>query len=249
MEPHWQLLLPGIPITCSRGSLGWCSVSLVRTQGRTVLIDTGSYGDRALLLARLQEAGVRPEAVDDVFLTHFHFDHVLNFDLFENADFHLSEEEIRYVTDGGYRAVGDPYVPAVAYRALAPQIKPFSGAVEILPGLRTLPLPGHTPGMTGLLLQKDGVLFAGDGVKNAREFLRQQPPPAFASPADALSSYRQAAESARIIVPGHDNPFRVPVGNQVDYLARFNIELIFSGNPGAEPQTISLPGKLGRGES
>jgi N-acyl homoserine lactone hydrolase len=243
MEASWQLLLPGIPLTSNRGALGWCSVSLVRTAGRTLLVDTGSYGDRGLLLFRLQEAGVRPCEIDDVFLTHFHYDHVLNFDLFKNAQFHLSEEEIRYVTCGGYQEVNDPYVPAAAYGSLAPQIKPFAGEVEILPGLQTLSLPGHTPGMTGLLLQKDQILFAGDGIKNAREFFHRLAPPAFAGREAALASYSRAAEVARIIIPGHDNPFRLPIREEVDYLCSFELELTFARDLGALPQTIRLPGK------
>ncbi len=240
MKVTWQLLLPGIPITSTRGALGWCSVTLVRMEGKIILVDTGSYGDRKLLLTRLREVQIHPDEVDDVFLTHFHFDHVLNFDLFKNAVFHLSEKEIHYVTSGKCQEVGDPYVPVVIYRLLEPQIKPFSGEVAILPGLRSLPLPGHTPGMTGLLLEKDRVLIAGDGIKNAREFLNRQAPPTFAGDEDALRSYCRAAEEALIIVPGHDNPFRLPIHGEVEYLNHFELKLTFSKNPSAEPQIIQL---------
>jgi len=248
MDVNWQVLLPGIPVTSTRGALGWCSVTLVRAAGRIVLVDTGSYGDRALLLARLQEASVAPDDVDDVFLTHFHFDHVLNFDLFKNAVFHLSETEIKYVTEGTYQSAKDPFVPAAIYPLLAPQIKPFAGEVEILPGLKTLPLPGHTLGMTGLLLEQERVLIAGDGIKNAREFSSRQPPPAFAGGELALRSYRRAADEARIVIPGHDNPFRLPMQEEVEYLTHFALELTFAGAPGEEQQTILLPGDSSRRE-
>jgi glyoxylase-like metal-dependent hydrolase (beta-lactamase superfamily II) len=241
METCWQLLLPGIPLTSTRGALGWCSVTLVQAGGRLLLVDTGSYGDRALLLANLRAAGVSPGEVDDVFLTHFHYDHVLNFDLFNNAVFHLSEKEIRYVTQGGFNRVNDPYVPAIAYPRLAPQLKPFAGEVELLPGLRTVPLPGHTPGMTGLLLEQERVLIAGDGVKNAREFLLRQAPPAFAGREEALQSYARAAAVAQTIIPGHDQPFRLPVREEAAYVGSYSLELSLSGNPGAEPQTLRLP--------
>lgn len=241
MDVSWQLLLPGIPLTSTRGALGWSSVTLVRTADRIMLVDTGSYGDRALLLARLQEVDVAPDEVDDVFLTHFHFDHVLNFDLFKNAVFHLSETEIRYVTEGGFQAVNDPYVPAVIYPLLAPQVKAFATEVEIQPGLRAFPLPGHTPGMSGLLLEQARVLIAGDGIKCARDFSHRQPPPAFAGREAALHSYRRAADEARIIIPGHDNPFRVPIQEEVEYLDSFSLELTFAGDPGDDPLTIRLP--------
>lgn len=237
----WQILLPGIPITSNRGALGWSSVTLVQTAGYKLLVDTGSYGDRSLLLKCLGEAGLRPDEINAVFLTHFHYDHMMNFDLFANAMFHLAEEEIDYVTGGGYLKANDPFVPAPCYQLMESRVKPFSGEVEILPGVRTLPLPGHTPGMAGVLLEQDQVLIAGDGIKNGHEFVLGLPPPAFAGSERALNSYQRGAEAARIIVPGHDNPFRLPITGEVEYLTTFSLEIIFSANPGSEPEHISLP--------
>lgn len=241
MNTSYQLLLSGIPLTSTRGALGWSSVTLVRTAKQVVLVDTGSYGDRALLLSHMKEAKVAPDDVDIVFLTHFHFDHILNFDLFKNAQFYLSEQEISYVTEGGYKTACDPYVPAVIYQLLEPQIKSFSGEVELLPGLRTIPLPGHTPGMTGLLLEEEQVLIAGDGIKNGHEFFSQKIPPVFASPKDALLSYGRAKDIAKVIIPGHDNPFRIPIRDKIEYLEYFSLNMSFAGTPGADPQIIRLP--------
>ena len=241
MNTSYQLLLAGIPLTSTRGALGWSSVTLVRTSNQVVLIDTGSYGDRALLLSRMSEAKIAPEDVDVVFLTHFHFDHILNFDLFKNAQFYLSEQEISYVTEGRYKAACDPYVPAVIYQLLEPQIKSFSGEVELLPRLRTIPLPGHTPGMTGLLLEEEQVLIAGDGIKTGHEFFSQKIPPVFANPEDALLSYGRAEEVAKVIIPGHDNPFQIPIGDEIKYLEHFSLNMTFAGTPGADPQMIHLP--------
>jgi N-acyl homoserine lactone hydrolase len=244
MDQRWKVLLPGIPVSSDRGALGWCSVSLLRLEGRLVLVDTGSYGDRALLLARLREEGVAPGEVAMVFLTHFHYDHMLNFDLFENAELFLSFREEEYVAGGGYLAAGDPFVPAALYPLLRPRLRLFAGEEYLLPGLRTIPLPGHTPGLTGLLLEESGILFAGDGVKNAREFAAAEAPPVFADPAAALRSYVRAAEVARVVVPGHDNPFRLPVAEKVDYLSRTKIEIVWAG----EPERASVRLVLGSSE-
>ncbi|MGW8195245.1 MAG: MBL fold metallo-hydrolase, partial [Desulforhopalus sp.] len=124
-ELTWQILLPGIPITADRGALGWSTVTLVRGAGYNLLVDTGSYGDRGILLSRLGEAGLKPEEIDAVFLTHFHYDHMLNFDLFTNALFYLAEEEIDYICGGGYQRAKDPYVVAVCYPLFEEQVKPF----------------------------------------------------------------------------------------------------------------------------
>ncbi len=227
----WKILLPGIPVGSSRGALGWCSVSLLRLAGKLLLVDTGSYGDRGQLVSRLREEGVNPADIDMVFLSHFHYDHMLNFDLFPKADLYLSERERHYVVNGGFQAAGDPYVPAVLYPLLEPRIRLFSGEHSLLPGLRTIPLPGHTPGMTGLLLEEVGVLFAGDGIKNGREFAAGVAPPVFGDPNEALASYQQAAARARIVVPGHDSPFRLSEAGEMEYLGNAQAEIVWGGEP------------------
>jgi glyoxylase-like metal-dependent hydrolase (beta-lactamase superfamily II) len=239
--PSWRIVLPGIPITSSRGALGWSTVTLVQTGEYNLLVDTGSYGDRAQLLAALDAAGLSPEYVDALFFTHFHYDHILNFDLFANAVIYLSTEEINYVNTGGYQVSNDPFVPAALYPLLAERVKPFSGEVELLAGLRTIPLPGHTPGMTGLLLENEGVLLAGDGIKNGYEFTKGEPPPVFGNSDAALRSYQRSAEVARVIIPGHDSPFRLRNGSVLEYLDSFSLDIVFSGEPGKEPETIRLP--------
>lgn len=241
MSVSWSILLPGLPLSSERGALGWSTVTLLRTCGRTILIDTGSYGDRALLLSRLEDEKITPADVDSVFLTHFHFDHVLNFDLFENAVFRLSEREMKYVEDEEFRKAKDPYVPFAVFDKIGPRIKSFSEGAELAPGIRAVPLPGHTPGLCGYLLEEERVLVAGDGVKNAWEFIREAPPPAFGGRDDALESYRRAVSCASVIIPGHDRPFRVPVGERVEYLQEFSIEVISAGDPHAALRKIVLP--------
>src|SRR6476659_482951 len=53
---------------------------LVNTGAKLVLIDTGTGGNfgptAGRLVANLQAAGYRPEQVDDIFITHFHGDHL-----------------------------------------------------------------------------------------------------------------------------------------------------------------------------
>jgi hypothetical protein len=46
---------------------------------------------------------------------------------------------------------------------------------------------------------------------------------------------------AQTILPGHDQPFRLPVREEAAYVGSYSLELSLSGNPGAEPQTLRLP--------
>src|SRR3984893_10806197 len=80
-------------------------VWLARNNDRAVVIDIGltaeSGGKRGRILERcpidsLALLGVDPATVEDVILTHMHYDHVGNFDKFPKARFHLQEPEIHY---------------------------------------------------------------------------------------------------------------------------------------------------------
>jgi glyoxylase-like metal-dependent hydrolase (beta-lactamase superfamily II) len=120
---------------------------LVRLPGRTVLIDTG-LGPKAGggLLPSLAMAGVGPGAVTDVLVTHSHGDHVgglVGADgalAFPRAAVRMSAAEWAYM-----QGHGDPALVA----AVRPQVRPFAPGAAVLPGIRSVSLPGHTPGHVG----------------------------------------------------------------------------------------------------
>lgn len=134
--------------------------------GRTVLVDTGAgglYGPTLGRVARnLQAAGIAPESVDAVVLTHMHPDHIggaLDAQgdgaAFPRAELVLSETEAQFWLDEGAlsRAPEDakPFFQAAkrvadAYRG---RVRTFGRAGAVLPGIEAVPLPGHTPGHTG----------------------------------------------------------------------------------------------------
>ncbi|HET9044620.1 MAG TPA: MBL fold metallo-hydrolase, partial [Burkholderiales bacterium] len=89
-------------------------VWFARNAARTVVIDTGfseSAGrrrKRQLLrpaVESLKLLGVDAGEVRDVIITHLHYDHVGNFDLFPQATFHLQDLEMSYAT-GRHMAIG-----------------------------------------------------------------------------------------------------------------------------------------------
>ena len=90
-----ELLLQGFSLGTDQGSPAFCGVTLVRAT-KTILVDVAHTGRRELLLARLKERGLTPRDIDMVVLTHAHWDHMLNVDLFTNADILVSGNERRY---------------------------------------------------------------------------------------------------------------------------------------------------------
>lgn len=154
---------------------------LVNTGSKLVLIDTGAAGLFGPTLGRLQAnlkaAGYQPEQVDEIYITHFHGDHVGGLAaegkaVFPNAvvradqhesDFWLSKEEMDKApaaAKGGFQGAQASLKPYVD----AGRFKPFNGATELLPGIRAVPTPGHTPGHSIYVVESQGqqMAFWGD---------------------------------------------------------------------------------------
>jgi glyoxylase-like metal-dependent hydrolase (beta-lactamase superfamily II) len=151
---------------------------IIRTGGKTILVDTGGGTTMATLgrlPASLRSAGVAPEDLEHILLTHLHRDHsnglidATGAAVFPKAEINLHEEEAKFYLDRSFTD-SDPERwrngAAEARRNLAPyrdRIRRFRNG-EVFPGVTATPLPGHTPGHTGFLVQSGGerLLIWGD---------------------------------------------------------------------------------------
>ncbi|MHB8202291.1 MAG: MBL fold metallo-hydrolase [Desulfomonilaceae bacterium] len=217
----YSILLPGVPVSSERGALGWCSVTIIRHGDRNILVDTGSYGDRTALLNALETQGLTPNQINDVFISHLHYDHFLNVDLFSKARIWVPMRDLTYVMEQEYLHCNDPYVPATVVHYFADRLTSYVPDQIIAEGLLAIGLPGHTPGTSGLYDENSRILFAGDGVKNAWEFVNRVPPPAFFDAERAVANYQKVSELVDIVVPGHDCPFRITPDGGAKYLQSY----------------------------
>ena len=118
-------------------------------------------------LRQLNAAGIDPADVRNVVFTHLHWDHCSNVDLFPNARFTVQDEELKYaVSPIPLHRRAYQHLPGTAppWLPVLDRLNVISGTVEIVPGVSTVPLPGHTPGSQGVLVQTDEgpYLIAGD---------------------------------------------------------------------------------------
>ncbi len=130
------------------------------------------------LPAKMAAAGINPDDITKIMLTHTHPDHVAALGIqdgskgFKNATLMLSEAEWNFIHNDEIRsATPKDFQGGIDYAraAMAPYkegVQLFTGEKELFPGITSSPLPGHTPGHTGYELNSKGekLFFWGDVV-------------------------------------------------------------------------------------
>ncbi|WP_433194754.1 MBL fold metallo-hydrolase [Nocardia sp. CA-107356] len=168
--------------------LDWpLNVVVVRSGGRTVLIDSGlgveypDYPQAGQLAMRLEAAGIDPASVTDVVLTHLHMDHVgglladgLRSRLRPDLRVHLAAAEAEFWASPDFSRTSIPPPVVDALRSAASrfldnyrgQLRPFEAEYEVAPGVLVSRTGGHTPGHSVVRLASGGdrLTFAGDAV-------------------------------------------------------------------------------------
>jgi glyoxylase-like metal-dependent hydrolase (beta-lactamase superfamily II) len=152
------------------------NVFLIEGAGHApILIDTGMGNKLApdmegRLLEALQFMGIQPEQIGTVLLTHLHGDHFYGLisrdgvKNFPNAKIWVSDVEEDYWLKTIHTQPHDVQNAEDIKTALQPYQRLTIAGTEILESITAVPLPGHTPGHTGFLLESDGekLLFCGD---------------------------------------------------------------------------------------
>lgn len=145
---------PGRPRSQRQVEIPTWALYIDHPQGK-VLFDTGErYADDRtrpydLLVEQLALCGVQPEQIDYLVLSHLHYDHAGKIDLFTKAQVTVQRQELEealyqsHVVDpnGVYRQEDLDAVKAW---------RPVEGELELLPGIRLIPLPGHSAGLQGM---------------------------------------------------------------------------------------------------
>jgi glyoxylase-like metal-dependent hydrolase (beta-lactamase superfamily II) len=200
-------------------------VWLLRNDTRTVLVDCGvsreSAAARGLVMDRdirdlLAQAGVDPARVDHVVLSHLHFDHTGNIGMFPNATFSVSRAELDFWTGPFGRQpalaapVEDSELAQVVDLLRDERLVLIDDELEILPGIRTRRVGGHTPGqtITTVNLGSSRIVLAGDAVHFYEEMRQDRLYRVFTDALEMLRTYEHLRElDARpdtIVVSGHD---------------------------------------------
>lgn len=197
---------------------------LVRNEKRHFLVDTGFNEAAARARSRkflrcpikaLTAFGLSPQDINDVIVTHLHYDHAGNIRRLPLARIHLQESEMHYAC--GCNMHFDLLRHAYAVEDVADalrgvydkRVRFYHGNEEIAPGLQVLHIGGHTQGLQSVRVHtaRGWVILASDASHFYDNMRNENPFPIVYNVADMLTGYgvlARHAESPDHIIPGHD---------------------------------------------
>jgi glyoxylase-like metal-dependent hydrolase (beta-lactamase superfamily II) len=158
-------------------------------------------------IMQLAAHGYKPEDIEYVFITHLHFDHVDQLDIYTNAKIVVSGKGLASATaNPGW--VGS-WAPGKTLKGLTDTWKERTIAVdneEILPGISVMWLGGHTPCSQGICVQTTmgEAILTGDTVSLLRNIDKQIPVGVYHSLDECRTAMKKLAERNAIIIPSHD---------------------------------------------
>jgi len=201
---------PGVPFT-------YPVIAWYLTDGRRkIMVDNGGpveceikqpyrVEENQHIEKQLAALGVRPEEIEIVIITHLHWDHTYNNDLFSKARFYLQKRELEYSV-APLPIHKDTYFHWPKY--LKTEYQLLEGDRQIVPGIQALFTPGHTPGSQSVAVETEaGVFVLIADLTNLTEFWEAEPKVANGvhhDLSDTFASFDKVARIADFVLTGHE---------------------------------------------
>ena len=203
------------------------AVWLIRGGGHNILFDSGFHRERWFKLWTIEDylrpdqavrlAGVKPEEITDIVVSHAHWDHMGGIDLFPKAKIWIQKEEFRYYTgdawqpDGQHGGIDPEDVQELVKLNTEGRVRFVDGDnVEIFPGIRAYTGGHHTYASQYLLVDGNPrFVLASDNVYLYRNLVEHAASATFSDADHAANIAGQKrmielAGSIDRVVPGHD---------------------------------------------
>lgn len=197
---------------------------LIQGNGATWVLDTGFTAEVAKRRKRQHQRtavealalmGVDANRVQNVILSHLHYDHVGGFHFFPQARFHLQEREMffavgRQMKFGQFRHSFEPDEIAGMVRLVYDRrVEYCDGSAELAPGITVHHAGGHTDGVQFVRVhtRRGWVVLAADVTHYYENMEKYRPFTTCFHIGDALAAFdklRAAAPGMKHIIPGHD---------------------------------------------
>jgi glyoxylase-like metal-dependent hydrolase (beta-lactamase superfamily II) len=211
-DPHDMMTAISYYVWAIRGPHGVFIVDtgfdepVAAVRGRTIITPVGEG---------LKAIGIDPESVGHVVLTHLHWDHSGNHDLFPHARYHLQDTEMAYATGRCmcHAMMRIPFgvddVTTVVRKVFAGRVEFHDGAEELAPGITVHKIGGHSKGLQSVRVKtkRGDVVVASDAAHLYSHIDEGRVFPITYNVGDVLEGYRtlqRLATSRNHIIPGHD---------------------------------------------
>jgi glyoxylase-like metal-dependent hydrolase (beta-lactamase superfamily II) len=176
----------------------YASSNIVLIKGKkNIIIDTGYFGDETIIVSSLKKHDLKVDDIDFVLITHWHFDHIANTNLFKNA----------IVIKGSYTGniiIHDP-IKHGGRKAEPKDLKEFKKIFEVIK------TPGHTSEHLAFLFKtnKGNVIAAGDAIPLAN-FIDCKKQPIVCQDIKLFNKSRsKILKLADWIIPGHSPMIKI----------------------------------------
>lgn len=242
-----QNFIDGDPHDAAEMPLNYYVWAIVGSQ-RTIVVDTG-FGalvgaKRGRTITRPVEAGltalgIEPPSVRDVVITHMHYDHAGNDELFENAQYHLQDDEMQFASGRCmcHRAISQAFeaddVARMVHRVFDGRVRFHDGDDEIAPGVTLHRIGGHTKGLQAVRVatERGWVVLASDASHFYAHMEQGRVFPIVYNVGELLDGYstlQTLASSPAHVIPGHDPLVleRYPAASRpaANWIARLDVE-------------------------
>ncbi len=191
---------------------------------RTFVVDTGF--DRPMAKKRgrnllrtpaegLKLIGVEPDRVQDVIVTHMHYDHAGSLDDFPAARFHVQDREMAFCTgrymchEGARFPFEAEHVATMVHRIFEGRVAFHNGAAELAPGITLHRVGGHSAGLQVVRVRtrRGWVVVASDATHFYANMEQGRPyPVAFhiGQTLEGFQTIQKLAGTPQHVIPGHD---------------------------------------------
>lgn len=197
---------------------------VIRNADRMYVVDTGfdavtarlfnrkPFDDPATLLGKF---GIDAATVEQMIVTHMHFDHVGALSSFPKTIFHMQEADMAYATSPlmKYDFLRFPYIKEHVAQMVdyhhSGRVKFYDGDAIIAPGITVHRIDGHARGLQAVRIntKRGHVVIASDAAAYAEQFLDYRVSPAVVDVTEMLEGYdrlRELADSEDHVITGHD---------------------------------------------
>lgn len=220
-QPHQNYLTPDIH---NEGTDLDYFVWLIRGGNGDILVDTGFNDVAARERSRtltinpadaLKQFGVSPDSIRDIVITHLHYDHAGNLDLFPGARFHLQDREMSFATGRCmcHGLLRHPFsvedVTLMVRHVYSDRVVFHDGDAEIAPGVTLHHVGGHSDGLQVVRVETERgpVVLASDAAHYYGNMHRGNPFPIVYNIGDMMQGWRTVERLAGHpdrVIPGHD---------------------------------------------